>query len=192
MSCIMKNTLMQSSPLAFPGITRSTPSTTRTCGSSGIGPNTSWLSCRDACFSTTTPNSACPRSERWRRWREPKTIKLKTTSPPRPTEIKPHVRTCLLVLSLLRQQPKHSLVGTQNIFIGIVMMVISCPPVFADVFLQTFYQHYLLGTTNRPRRSVEHGDIGVLFLYKCRSNVSGCRDGLYIFRYPMTTWICHL
>lgn len=90
------------------------PWTTRTYGSCGTGPNTRSLSCRDACFSTTTPNSACLRSVRWRRSQEPKSGRWRTTSPLRPMETKPHVRTsslgtCQLLQELLWQQGKQSL-----------------------------------------------------------------------------------
>lgn len=91
----------QSVPL---GTTRFMPWTTRTYGSCGTGPNTSSPSCRDACFSTTTPNSACLRSERWRRSREPKSGRWRMTSPPKPMETKPHVRTSSLGTRLLSQE----------------------------------------------------------------------------------------
>lgn len=95
MSCIIKvcSCCLHSS---FPGIIPSMHWTTRTCGSSGTGPNTSWPSSRGACFSTTTPNSACLRSARWRRWREPKIVRSRTTSPLRPTETRLHVRPSAL------------------------------------------------------------------------------------------------
>lgn len=100
---------------AYPplGITHFMPWTTRTYGSCGTGPNTTSPSCRDACFSTTTPNSACLRSARWRRSPEPKSGRWRTTSPPRPTETRPHVRTsslltCQLLQELLWQQETQS------------------------------------------------------------------------------------
>lgn len=86
-------TFMWSRPLrSLPGITRFMPWTIRICDSCGTGPNTSWPSCRDAYFSTTTLNCACLRSARWRRSREPKTDSRRATSR-RSTETRPHVRT---------------------------------------------------------------------------------------------------
>lgn len=155
MSCIIKvcSCCLHSS---FPGIIPSMHWTTRTCGSSGTGPNTSWPSSRGACFSTTTPNSACLRSARWRRWREPKIVRSRTTSPLRPTETRLHVRPSSRLLQDVIIATKNTESGLvhANILIVIVMMVISCP-VFAEVFLQTFYRHCVtcVGTTNKAKHS---------------------------------------
>lgn len=78
--------------LPSPGITLSTRWTTRICGSCGIGPNTSWPSSRDACFSITTPSCACLRSTRWRRWLGSRSGMWRTTLPPRPTGTRLRVR----------------------------------------------------------------------------------------------------
>lgn len=69
------------------------PWTTRTCVSCGIGLSTTWPSNTAACSSTTTPNFACLRSERWRRWQEPRSATKRTTSLCATMGTKPHVRS---------------------------------------------------------------------------------------------------
>lgn len=71
----------------------STLSITRTCVSCGTGKNTTWPYYRAACSSITTPSSACRRSREWKWWRAPRSGSKRTTSLPRPMEIRRHVRT---------------------------------------------------------------------------------------------------
>lgn len=87
---------------SFPsGIIHSTRSITRTCVSCGTGTNTTWPSSKVACFSIITPNFACRRSGRWRRWLALRTGKQRMTLSQRPMEIRLHVRRTYLCVSFM-------------------------------------------------------------------------------------------
>lgn len=75
--------------------------TTRTCVSCGIGPSTTWLSNVVVRSSTTTPNFACPKSERWRRWREQRSATKRMTSLSATTGNKPPVRLVMFTTLLI-------------------------------------------------------------------------------------------